>query len=98
RDAAEGLLLAAEKDPGGAPLNLGSGEEIAIADVAKLAAGATGFHGALRFDPSKPDGTKRRCLDSSVALSLGFAPRTRLVDGLRETADWMRKELGIARG
>jgi GDP-L-fucose synthase len=98
RDAAEGLLLAAERDPGGAPLHLGSGEETAISELARLAAEAAGFRGAIRFDPSKPDGTKRRVLDSSVARALGFAPRTRLAEGLRETADWMARELGIARG
>ena len=98
RDAAEGLLLAAERDPGGAPLNLGSGEEVAIADLARLAAEAAGFQGAVRFDPSKPDGAKRRVLDASAARALGFAPRTRLAEGLRETADWMARELGIARG
>jgi GDP-L-fucose synthase len=98
RDAAEGLLLAAERDPGGAPLNLGSGEEVAIADLARLAAEAAGFQGAVRFYPSKPDGAKRRVLDSSAARALGFAPRTRLAEGLRETADWMARELGIARG
>lgn len=95
RDAAEGLLLAAEKDPGGAPLNLGSGEEIAIAELARRVAQAAGFRGAIRFDATKPDGAMRRCLDSSLARSLGFAPRTRLDDGLRETADWMRRELKL---
>lgn len=97
-DAAEGLLLAAERDPGGAPLHLGSGEEVAIAEIARLAAEAAGFRGAIRFDASKPDGAKRRVLDSSVARALGFAPRTRLAEGLRTTADWMARELGLARG
>jgi GDP-L-fucose synthase len=95
RDAAEGLLLAAEQDPGGAPLNLGSGEEVAIADLARLVAAAAGFRGAIRFDASRPDGAMRRRLDASLAQSLGFVARTRLADGLRETADWMRRELGL---
>ena len=97
RDAAEGSC-SRPRDPGGAPLNLGSGEEVAIADLARLAAEAAGFGGAIRFDPTKPDGAKRRVLDSSAARALGFSPRTRLAEGLRETADWMARELGIARG
>jgi GDP-L-fucose synthase len=65
---------------------------------ARLAAEAAGFRGAIRFDASKPDGAKRRVLDSSVARALGFAPRTLLAEGLRTTADWMARELGLPRG
>lgn len=88
-DAAEGMLLAAELYDDPDPVNLGSGEEIAIKDLAALIARLTGFEGELRWDPSKPDGQPRRRLDTTRAeKSFSFTARTPLTEGLRTTIDW----------
>ncbi len=66
-------------------LNVGSGEEISIADLAQLIAGIVGFQGKLRFDTSKPDGTPRKLLDSGKLRSLGWAPAVSLREGILRT-------------
>src|SRR3989440_945120 len=91
RDCAEGIVAALERYDGAEPVNLGSGEEIRIADLARLVADATGFRGAIRFDASQPDGQPRRKLDTSRALNLfGWRATTSFPDGLRATVDWYR--------
>ncbi len=92
-DAAQGLVLAAEKDEGLDPLNLGSGEEITIRDLAAMIAAAVGYTGMVRFDPTRPDGQMRRCLESSAARALGFAPSVTLRAGIARTVRWMEKLL-----
>lgn len=94
-DAAEGILLAAEHYEGSEPVNLGVGREISIQDLVLLIAEMTGFRGRIRFDPSKPDGQPRRCLDSSRAQrAFGFSAKTSLEEGLRKTIDWYRTQRG----
>ena len=66
-------------------LNVGSGEEIRIADLARLIASVIGYQGQLRFDASKPDGTPRKLLDSTRMRSLGWAPAISLHDGIVRT-------------
>src|SRR5438552_3749599 len=66
-DCADGLMLAAERYAGAEPVNLGTGDEIAIRDLAELVAEATGFHGEVAWDTSKPNGQPRRRLDTSRA-------------------------------
>jgi GDP-L-fucose synthase len=91
RDCAEGIVAAMEHYDSSEPVNLGSGEEIRIADLARLIAASTGFRGEIRFDPSQPDGQPRRKLDTSRALrEFGWQARTSFEDGLRETVDWYR--------
>jgi GDP-L-fucose synthase len=88
-DAAEGVLLAAEHHDGAGPVNLGSGREIGIAELAKLIASIVGFEGGLCWDSSKPDGQPRRRVDTDRARrAFGFEARTSLEDGLRRTVDW----------
>jgi GDP-L-fucose synthase len=88
-DAAEGILLATEKYNGSEPVNLGSGEEIAIRDLAKLIASETHFTGALVWDTTQPNGQPRRCLDTTRAKQLfSFAAKWRLRDGIANTIDW----------
>ncbi|MDQ4095510.1 MAG: GDP-L-fucose synthase [Actinomycetota bacterium] len=90
-DAAEGIALATEQYDDPAPLNLGSGEEISIADLASLVARLVGFEGELRFDPSKPDGQPRRRLDVTRAKqAFGFEAKVPLEEGLRRTIEWYR--------
>jgi GDP-L-fucose synthase len=88
-DAAWAMQLAAEKLDTPEPLNIGSGQEIAVADLVKLIAEKTGFRGKIRFDSSKPDGQPRRCLDVTRAKELlGFEANTTLADGLDRTIAW----------
>jgi GDP-L-fucose synthase len=88
-DCAEGLMLAAERYDGADPVNLGSGREIAIRDLATMIAGLTGFRGRFRWNPEKPDGQPRRALDTSRAERLfGFRAKTALETGLKSTIDW----------
>jgi GDP-L-fucose synthase len=91
-DCAEGLLLAAERYDGAEPINLGTGSEIRIKDLARLIARLTGFAGEFAWDRSMPDGQPRRCLDVTRARErLGFAAATSLEDGLARTIDWYER-------
>jgi GDP-L-fucose synthase len=88
-DAAEGILLATEKYDEDLPVNVGSGEEISIRDLALLIASLTGFTGRIEWDTSQPNGQPRRSLDTSRAFEkFGFRARVRLNDGLSETIAW----------
>lgn len=92
-DCAEGLELAAEGYDGIEPVNLGTGEEITIRDLAELVADLTGFPGEIRWDASKPSGQPRRRLDVTRADELfGFRARTSLHDGLERTISWYREQ------
>ena len=89
RDAAQGILLATERYSGQAPVNLGAGFEISIADLATLIARCTCYNGRLVWDASRPDGQPRRCLDVSRAeKEFGFRATTPFEEGLRETIAW----------
>ncbi|MGA7616346.1 MAG: GDP-L-fucose synthase [Thermoanaerobaculia bacterium] len=69
-------------------INVGTGEDVTIAELAELMKGVTGFEGAIEYDPSKPDGTPRKLLDVSRIRALGWTPRVGLEEGLRETYAW----------
>ncbi len=91
-DAAEGILMATEHYNGAEPVNIGAGAEIAIRDLAEKIAELTGFEGEIRWDASKPDGQPRRCLNTTKAKAcFGFAARTPLEAGLRETIAWYKE-------
>lgn len=88
-DAANGIVLAAEKYNGAEPVNLGTGEEIAVSELAKLIAAAVGFDGELVWDTSQPNGQPRRCLDVSRAERyFGFRAQWGLRDGIANTIAW----------
>jgi GDP-L-fucose synthase len=89
-DAAEGIVLAAERYDGPDPVNLGSGVEISIADLVSLVARLVGFRGAIRWDATKPDGQPRRLVDTTRAGAFGFRASTSLEVGLTETISWYR--------
>ena len=90
-DAAEGLLLAAEKYDGDEPFNLGSGFEISVKEIAEMIARLTNYEGELFWDTSKPNGQPRRALDVSRAEKwFGFRAKSSLEDGLKQTIDWYR--------
>ena len=91
RDCAEGIVAAMERYDSPEPANLGSGEEIRIAELVHLIAQTAGFRGEIRFDPSQPDGQPRRKVDASRALAeFGWRSTTSFPDGLRATVDWYR--------
>jgi GDP-L-fucose synthase len=88
-DAAEGILLASERYNESDPVNLGSGTEIRIDDLANMIANLTGFKGKIVWDTSQPDGQPRRTLDTSKAERLfGFRAGIGFRDGLQQTIDW----------
>ena len=88
-DAAEGILLATQKYDGIDPVNLGAGFEITIKDLTVLVARLSGFKGGIVWDPSKPDGQPRRCLDTTRARErFGFVAKTKFEDGLAKTIAW----------
>lgn len=90
-DCVDGLLLAAERYDGSEPVNLGTGAEISIRDLAELVAELTGFAGEIVWDTSMPNGQPRRSLDASRAKELfGFEARTPLREGLERTIAWYR--------
>jgi len=84
-DLAEACVMLAESGYDGAPLNIGSGNDVSIRDLAGMVADVVGFRGRLVFDAGKPDGMARKLLDSSRIAALGWQPKIRLLDGLRRT-------------
>jgi GDP-L-fucose synthase len=88
-DAAEGIVRAAEAYNESLPVNLGTGEEITIRNLAAMIAAEIGFAGRIEWDTSKPNGQPRRCLDVSRAKQLfGFQAKHSLQDGLKKTIQW----------
>jgi len=93
-DCVEGLLLAAERYDGAEPVNLGTGAEISIRDLAELIGELSDFEGEIVWDTSKPNGQPRRQLDVSRAKELfGFEAKTSLREGLERTIAWYRSSL-----
>ena len=90
-DAAEGIILATERYDKPDPVNLGSGVEITIRDLAVKIAGITGFSGRIVWDATQPNGQPRRLLDISRAeREFGFRARTPFEVGLRKTIEWYK--------
>jgi nucleoside-diphosphate-sugar epimerase len=81
-----------------APLNVGSGIEHSIADMARLSAAVVGFTGNIVFDSSKPDGMMRKLLDSSRIRAMGWKPQWDLEQGLRTMYDWALTQGVFAEG
>jgi GDP-L-fucose synthase len=93
-DAADGILRATEYYDKPEPVNLGCGEEITIRELAHMIQALTGFSGEIEWDPSKPDGQPRRCLDTSRAeREFGFRARTQLREGLSRTILWYERAI-----
>ena len=88
-DAAEGILLAAEKCNKSDPINPGTDLEISIKDLAELISKLVGFKGKIRWDSSKPDGQPRRRLDTTRAdRGFGFKAKMDFEEGMKKTIEW----------
>ncbi len=90
-DMASAVALCAKNYDDERHLNIGSGVDSTIAELAQLVAGAAGFTGEIAWDTSKPDGTPRKVMDVSRVKSLGWSPKISLSDGIAQTIAWYRK-------
>jgi GDP-L-fucose synthase len=94
-DAAEGIVLAAEKYNKSEPVNIGSSFEITIKDLVEIIVKETGFTGSINWDTSKPNGQPRRKLDVTRAKNeFGFMSQTSFEEGLRKTIEWYKDQPG----
>ena len=87
-DLAEAVLLAADKYDGDSHLNVGTGTDLTIKELAELVADSSDFRGEIHWDSTKPDGTPRKVLDISRIQALGWSPKISLKDGISETIRW----------
>ena len=102
-DAAEAIVLAAERYNGSDPVNIGSGMEITVKELVNVLTKLIGYEGAIRWDTTKPNGQPRRSLDVSRAKkAFGFRASTDFLTGLRQTVEWWetasRKEIASRQG
>ncbi|MBI1370461.1 MAG: NAD-dependent epimerase/dehydratase family protein [Planctomycetes bacterium] len=92
-DAAEGILVAAEKMEDPTPINLGTGQEITIKNLVELIARLCDFRGRIEWDATKPDGQPRRCLDTSRAeRMLDWRAQVGFEEGLKRTIEWYKQQ------
>ncbi|GLZ41877.1 GDP-L-fucose synthase [Actinokineospora sp. NBRC 105648] len=96
-DLADACLTLLAGYDGPDPVNVGTGRDITIADLARLVAETAGYTGRIEFDPSKPDGTPRKVLDISTLTGLGWEPRIRLREGVAATYAWYLESLDLPR-
>jgi len=87
-DLADALVTLMEKYADEQTINVGSGEEVSISELARIIAEVIGFRGKLQFDKEKPDGTPRKILDSGRLRDLGWRPKISLADGVKKTYEW----------
>jgi GDP-L-fucose synthase len=93
RDLADACLFVMRQYDGDAPINLGSGMDLSIAEVAHVVADVVGFRGRVVFDTAKPDGAPRKGLDSSVLRAMGWRPATDFRTAVAETDAWFVRQL-----
>ena len=96
-DFAAAVILLMERYREEAPINIGTGEDVSIAELAELVREAAGFKGRIDFDASKPDGTPRKLLDVSRLKALGWIPKVSLKDGIASTYAWFAEHEREAR-
>jgi GDP-L-fucose synthase len=97
-DFAEAIITVLEGYSAESPINIGSGEDVTIADVADLVRRAVGFEGEVVFDASKPDGTPRKLLDISKIRALGWQPKIALADGIADTVAQFARQRNAVTG
>jgi GDP-L-fucose synthase len=91
-DLARACLVLLERYDDDMPINVGTGADLSVAELAALVADAAGYTGEIAWDASKPDGTPRKVLDVSRVEALGWKAETRIEDGIRATVDWYRAQ------
>ncbi len=91
-DLAKAVVVLLEKYDKDEHINVGSGEDVTIKELAETIAAAAGFTGDVQWDSSKPDGTPRKVMDVSKIKSLGWAPQISLVDGIKQTVEYYQRE------
>lgn len=94
-DLADACVFLMQNYSGGAPVNIGVGTDLAIAELARVIAHAAGFEGEIVFDHRHPDGTPRKLLDVSRLAGMGWQARIPLVQGIRQTHAWYRQHVAI---
>jgi GDP-L-fucose synthase len=90
-DLANAVLIASEKYDSSMHLNIGSGQDLSIKELAELVADIAGYKGEIKWDSSKPDGTPRKVLDVTKAKSLGWTPAISLRDGIASAMNWYKE-------
>ena len=90
-DLANAVLIASEKYDSSMHLNIGSGQDLSIKELAELVVDIAGYKGEIKWDSSKPDGTPRKVLDVTKAKSLGWAPAITLRDGIASAMNWYKE-------
>jgi GDP-L-fucose synthase len=90
-DLANAVLVASERYDSSMHLNIGSGQDLSIKELAELVADIAGYKGEIKWDSSKPDGTPRKVLDVTKAKSLGWAPAISLRDGIASAMNWYKE-------
>jgi GDP-L-fucose synthase len=90
-DCADALVHLMTHFSGEGPVNVGTGEDVTIRELAEIIAGVMGFRGRLVFDPSRPDGTPRKLTDVTRLSELGWTARIPLLDGLTRTYEWFQE-------
>ncbi|CNU72709.1 fucose synthetase [Mycobacterium tuberculosis] len=96
-DLASACLYLLEHFDGPTHVNVGTGIDHTIGEIAEMVASAVGYSGETRWDPSKPDGTPRKLLDVSVLREAGWRPSIALRDGIEATVAWYREHAGTVR-
>lgn len=91
-DLASACLVLLERYDDPAPINVGTGEDVTIRELAEMVAEAVGYQGEIVQDPTKPDGTPRKLLDVTRMRSLGWSPAIDLREGIRSTVEWYRSQ------
>jgi GDP-L-fucose synthase len=94
-DLADAAVHVMREYSGDAPINIGAGEDIRIADLAQLVAEVVGYRGEIVYDTSKPDGTPRKLLDLEKLSSLGWRPRISLREGIEDTYRWYVEQASV---
>ena len=92
-DAKFNTLLNSDQPP---LINIGTGHDLSIRELAELVCRVVGFEGSLEFDTTKPDGTPQKLMDSSRINALGWHARTSLEDGIRLTYEWAKDSLVLS--
>ena len=90
-DLANAVLIASDKYDSSMHLNIGSGQDLSIKELAELVADIAGYKGEIKWDSSKPDGTPRKVLDVTKAQSLGWTPAISLRDGIASAMNWYKE-------